>query len=758
MSGRQVQQGGDPNPANTRDMSAQSRLLIAGVASVLLLIGVLIAWPRSPEPPATVTWEPLSRPRPEADTLFLPDLASARTINDGGGFLEGADSRSLATLASDFQFGAGRFGPAVRPIPGRGDFVYYPVDGLLDGREFTLEFWAKSDRPWSAIDTGKASVAVRGGPGGNRLQILAPFQGQCAIYVGSLETVPNRAFSRTWQKPCDDLGLTANTWHHIALTLKRGTMRIYIDGHMFGVIGGVRFLPLWSDTTKGEGFQLGGESGASNGIWISDVRASRTARTPGVRVRLRTLTGAMSVDASGAAGSVPERYVGSLKVAPISPEQARSALGAIREADSITATPIKRGAPDGSHPSAGRGGKFSYDWQVVDRTLQWLRTRGLAGYLGADSTPQILGGSVPPNPATPFFGSTWARQVPNDQRAWATIIGDLVGHVKQRGYVVPTWSVWNEPDLGSAFWQGTLKQYLDLYTATARAIKAADPTAQVGGPEIYHLDPLWIRALFKRAKTAHVPLDFISFHDYSGDLNTLTQARRLVDVYAGKFDYASPFPIAIGEFNWSDRNEPGSGVARFNAGFWHVRSLNAAYTTAALIHSLQLGGFRQLMWSHTAGVYGPIRSGRKYATMQLLGDHGEQWAPFNALVGWKRTVGTRLLPTAADFPPGVFGLASKDPISGKLGLVFANYGWAQRLTRTVKVSLKNLAPGSYRLRRYLVDRAHSSRWDVAQDGPEGSQANDLQTVEDRTIDASDAAHLSIDLPIWSSTFIMLEPA
>jgi hypothetical protein len=72
--------------------------------------------------------------------------------------------------------------------------------------------------------------------------------------------------------------------------------------------------------------------------------------------------------------------------------------------------------------------------------------------------------------------------------------------------------------------------------------------------------------------------------------------------------------------------------------------------------------------------------------------------------------------------------------------------------------LKNLRSDSYRVRRYLVDRRHSSRWDVAADRPRGARHNDLETVDDRTIDASTSTDITVDLPAWSSTFVTLQPA
>src|SRR5689334_1858942 len=122
--------------------------------SVAGLVGLLIGCGGAPA--HTVTWDPLARPRPEADTLFLPDLSSATSVQAEGGFLMGGGDRTQAQLEKNFEFGPGKFGPAVRGKPGPGpyNFLMYPVDGLLPVDEFTLEFWARWDRPWSALETG----------------------------------------------------------------------------------------------------------------------------------------------------------------------------------------------------------------------------------------------------------------------------------------------------------------------------------------------------------------------------------------------------------------------------------------------------------------------------------------------------------------------------------------------------------------------------------------------------------------------------
>jgi hypothetical protein len=99
----------------------------------------------------TTTWLPLSRTTREADALFLPDLSSAEAIEASGGFLHGRHRETLAEVRSLFEFGQGRFGPAVRVRAEDRQYywVWFPLDGLIPADEFTIQFWAKSDRPWT---------------------------------------------------------------------------------------------------------------------------------------------------------------------------------------------------------------------------------------------------------------------------------------------------------------------------------------------------------------------------------------------------------------------------------------------------------------------------------------------------------------------------------------------------------------------------------------------------------------------------------
>lgn len=140
-----------------------------------------------------------------------------------------------------------------------------------------------------------------------------------------------------------------------------------------------------------------------------------------------------------------------------------------------------------------------------------------------------------------------APQPPADLAKYAQIVRHIVLHYNKgwdRGfhYGVRYWEVWNEPDF-KVFWTGTPQQYYELYERMARAIKAADPRALVGGPTIsLPLDASAYRERFLdfvRAK--NLPLDFFSWHFYTLDSNDPNnfvtigkEIRRILDAHGFK--------------------------------------------------------------------------------------------------------------------------------------------------------------------------------------------------------------------------------
>jgi len=106
---------------------------------------------------------------------------------------------------------------------------------------------------------------------------------------------------------------------------------------------------------------------------------------------------------------------------------------------------------------------------------------------------------------------------PNSMDHWSQLIAGLARHLLDRygAAEVTQWrfEVWNEPNLN--FWAADQAAYLELYGATARALKNVDARLQVGGPATAQL--MWIPNLLAYCAAHNLPIDFVSSHVYADD-------------------------------------------------------------------------------------------------------------------------------------------------------------------------------------------------------------------------------------------------
>ena len=143
-------------------------------------------------------------------------------------------------------------------------------------------------------------------------------------------------------------------------------------------------------------------------------------------------------------------------------------------------------------------------------------------------------------------------------------------------YGIRYWEVWNEPDLGKLFWSGTEQQYFDLYSKIARAVKAADGHALVGGPAIAkpNDDTPYRDELMRQTHAARVPLDFYSWHWYATDSNDPRDFNRIARQLRMRLDRYGLTKTAsfLTEWNYGLSDPPPSPLVR------------ASFITSALIY------------------------------------------------------------------------------------------------------------------------------------------------------------------------------
>jgi xylan 1,4-beta-xylosidase len=174
-------------------------------------------------------------------------------------------------------------------------------------------------------------------------------------------------------------------------------------------------------------------------------------------------------------------------------------------------------------------GKPIYDWTILDGIFD--------AWVGAHVRPFVELGFMPkalsshpdpyhiPWPTRPGDVEGWSFP-PKDYGKWRELVRQVAAHMLARygEAEVSTWywEVWNEPDI--FYWHGTEEEYNRLYDYTAAGVRAAIPTARVGGPATTGPAPGSKSAAFLELFLRHcaqdrsaatggpVPLDFISFH------------------------------------------------------------------------------------------------------------------------------------------------------------------------------------------------------------------------------------------------------
>jgi beta-xylosidase len=158
-------------------------------------------------------------------------------------------------------------------------------------------------------------------------------------------------------------------------------------------------------------------------------------------------------------------------------------------------------------------GQAVYDFSELDRIVNAIIDAGAEPLMTLSYTPPALAN-----------GSVYIP--PTDLDAWEALVYETVKYYNvERGLNIQYWELWNEPN-HTGFWNGTIQEYLDLYSATVRGLKRADPSAWIGGPAtassiasaptFYRFEEEnWFTALINHANKNNLPLDFVSWHLYS---------------------------------------------------------------------------------------------------------------------------------------------------------------------------------------------------------------------------------------------------
>lgn len=163
----------------------------------------------------------------------------------------------------------------------------------------------------------------------------------------------------------------------------------------------------------------------------------------------------------------------------------------------------------------------AYNFTYLDRVMDSYLRLGLRPFLELGFMPKKMASGT----QTIFY---WEGNVtpPADMAKWTAMVRSTLAHLRDRyGYEeVCRWpcEVWNEPNLKN-FWENADKEkYLELYAATAKAVKEVLPDMRVGGPAICGGtgSQEWVDDFLRFCRDEHLPLDFVTRHAYMGQQTT----------------------------------------------------------------------------------------------------------------------------------------------------------------------------------------------------------------------------------------------
>lgn len=171
----------------------------------------------------------------------------------------------------------------------------------------------------------------------------------------------------------------------------------------------------------------------------------------------------------------------------------------------------------------------NYYFKATDWLFQNLRSCGTQVYYR-------LGVSIEHSLPEHHFNT----EIPKDNLHYAKILAGIIRHYNY-GWAdgfqmeVPSWEIWNEPDIGCRMWNGTKEQFIRFFCDVLKYLKQEFPNEKIGGPGMCTLRKEWFEPLLAACKEEGIAPDFISWHFYGSDPAALIQetfkAREMLDSF-----------------------------------------------------------------------------------------------------------------------------------------------------------------------------------------------------------------------------------
>ncbi len=334
---------------------------------------------------------------------------------------------------------------------------------------------------------------------------------------------------------------------------------------------------------------------------------------------------------------------------------------------------------------SGSADDLRFDFSEIDELSRLLKERGIGGYWSYCYNPL---------PLQAGFGHA---SHPSNLEAWREIMFQFARHFKENDLRPDYHAIWNEPDL-DIFYNRPVEVYSQLYKFGVEGLRAGDPDAFVGGPDLAFIDE-WIDPFLDFVEENQLPLDFFAFHAIGvSPISRVNTARRKIK----NRPYFDTTELVFSELNPSMIfNSPQAPVVR--------------YTQAALIldHIARLVDEPDIARVHWAQFMDS-----SVDTLGVVSLDGHRRAAYNAFKLYAMMPVDRRLVEVSE---ALSALASTDAHTSSLLL------WNRsRSDKRLSVVMKNIPFARGTLRVYRIDEEHGSYFE----NPASEELTAVETYED----------------------------
>lgn len=401
-------------------------------------------------------------------------------------------------------------------------------------------------------------------------------------------------------------------------------------------------------------------------------------------------------------------------------------------------------------------GKPVYDFTILDGIFDTWKAAGVKPLVEFGFMPKDLAADLPNRhvpyqvhfPQSTISGAS--NNPPKDYGKWRDLVRAVTAHLVERygRAAVEQWNfeVWNEPDID--YWHGSREDYFRLYDYTVAGVRAALPTARVGGPATTGPSGEHAREYLKAfldhvangksaATRGKVPLDFISFHakghpTIAGGHVTMGLNHELSDADAGfaliaEYPQFRSLPVILSE---ADPEGCAACSSRMNpANNYRNGTLYPAYTAAAYKALLDLAAEHQVRFIAMLSWAFEFEGRDYFEGFRSLSSNGIDKPVLNLFRMLGIMDGDRVATTSSGSVPletqvheGVRGPADLDALathdeSGAAVLVWNYHDADEPAPATpAEIQVKGIPAGVHRVlvEQYRIDDTHSNAYTVWQ--------------------------------------------